>query len=407
MPIVLQFYPNGEFSQGVDTSGYRPPKHVCKPMQTSLTRRTYTIADIERAGRLNAEIPPQTYNVVGYEFISSIGVHFILRETTQAHCVLQRVGDVSEYNSLHISITVPRLVFLGFLSPLVHQSVESCEKPKSRKKLTSMSKRMSRNIRNAVYLLERQPGGKDVLSFLTLTLPALSTEGLASCCKNWDSMVKRFFDWLRVKCRNAGMDLQHVYCTEIQTKRLTNRGEYAPHLHVVYRGRKSKKAPWLISPKQARREWSRCICAYVDEKFDTSALENLQRIKYSAARYLSKYMSKGCQSIPDTEEENAINKLATQWGGMARTLSQGIRKNIQRFVGTGSGGHIAFSIMDNMDKLIENGFVRYFKRGFISTGIDNSTGLEYGLYVGCGCLQTPTYELGLIPIMDYISAIAS
>jgi hypothetical protein len=61
--------------------------------------------------------------------------------------------------------------------------------------------------------------------------------------------------------------------------------------------------------------------------------------------------------------------------------------------------------MDNMENLINVGLVRYFKRGLIPLGIDKTTGLEYGLYVGCGCLRTPAYESGLIALMDYISAI--
>lgn len=405
MSIVIQFYPNGEFSQGVDTSSNRHPDRVCKRMQMSPPSAGITNADILKVQAQSADIPYSVYSQKGSHFATSQNEIYILEETTDKGSTLRKQGDISEFNTIHTHLGIGRLVHLGILKPLVHPTLESCEKRQSRKRLASMTKRMSRSLRNGAYLLQKQPGGKDVLSFLTLTLPGLSDEGLASCCANWDAMVKRFFDWLRIKCKNNGMDLQHVYCTEIQLKRLENRGEYAPHLHVVYRGRATLKHPWIITPKQARKQWARCIRAFVNEKFDTSALENLRRVKHSAAGYLGKYLSKGHQLIPETDGGNPIQQLKTQWGGMARTLSKDIRKNIQRFIGKGDGGHIAHSILDCMDEIISLGYVRYFRKGFIPTGIDKSTGLEYGLHVGCGCLQTPTFESGLIPLMDYIFAI--
>lgn len=405
MTIVLQFYPNGEFSQGVDTSSNRPPKHVCKTPQISQPLHTYTSADIDKVAIQNADIPWSTYSQSGSMFASSTGATYTLIETSDTKTSLQEVSASASGESICIDTSIGRLVHSGLLVPLVHQSVESCEKPESRKKLLGMSKRMSRNIRNAVYLLEKQPGGKDVLSFLTLTLPALSTEGLKACCENWDSMVKRFFDWLRLELKSKGILFQHVYCTEIQLKRLHERGEYAPHLHVVFRGRTGNKSAWAITPKKARTQWGRCIRAFVSEKFDTRALENLQRIRYSAARYLSKYLSKGRNSIPTGDEENSIQSLKTQWGGMARTLSKSIRQNTQRFTSKNASSGIAVRILDSMESMVEHGCVLYWKRGFISLGIHRVTGLEHGLHVGCGCLRTPTYEGGLIPIMEYISAL--
>lgn len=414
MTIVLQFYPNGEFSQGVDTSSSQPLRCDKKQPQISPfnadinhSNAEITDYDLQLLKRHTAEMGTQICGNTGQHYADTRGTTFALVESEDDYCVLTRLSDNTEGRTIRVDTSIHRLVHLEMLSPLVHQSVESCEKPKSRKKLESMSKRMSRNIRNAVYLLEKQPGGKDVLSFLTLTLPNLSTEGLKACCQNWDSMVKRFIDWLRKTLEKSGVELQHVYCTEIQTKRLTERGEYAPHLHIVFRGRASRRTAWIISPTKARSEWGRCIRAYVSENFDTRALENLQRIRYSAARYLSKYLSKGRNSIPGGTEENAITELKTQWGGMARTLSKSIRQNTARFTSKGANSWIAASIFNNMEELVRHGCIRYFKKGFIPLGQDSSTGLEYGLHVGCGCLRTPTYELGLLPVMQYISAITS
>jgi hypothetical protein len=291
---------------------------------------------------------------------------------------------------------------------LVHHPVESCEFPEtlgissSRKKLEGMTKNMARNIRNGVYLLEQQPGGKDCLSFLTLTLPDLSTEGLEQCCKNWDYMVKRFIDWLRSKIECKDMDFLYVYCTEIQTKRLEQRNEYAPHLHIIFKGRDARKKPWVITPKQARKAWGNCIASIVSEPFNRNALENLQRIRYSAARYLSKYLSKGACKIPKGTEKDFIQSLRTQWGGMARAISQSINRNIIRF--DGGCGQSAFinEFLNRLDELLEHGLLRYFKRGFIPLHRCNITGMEYGLHVCSGCLSVATYHGGAIPVISYI-----
>lgn len=402
MTIVLQFYPNGEFSQGVDTSSNRPPRHVCKSTQTSLTNTEITSYDLQLCKQQTADMGAKIYGKVGTYFASPEGQTFRLVESGDNYCVLAGFRNYTDTGTERVDTSIYRLVHLGLLSPLVHQSVESCETPKSRKKLLGMTKRMSRNIRNGVYLLEKLPGGKDVLSFLTLTLPALSTEGLKACCQNWDSMVKRFFDWLRTKLKAKGLELNHVYCTEIQSKRLQERGEYAPHLHIVFKGRIARRSAWAITPKDARAAWGRCISVYTDESFETKALENLQRIKYSAARYLSKYLSKGSNIIPESSDESAICHLRTQWGGMARTISKGIRQATQRFVGRGHTRDIAWSIFNNMERLLEAGLVLYFKRGFIPLHSSGAEGVERGLHVGCGCLSTPTLEGGCVLVVDYL-----
>lgn len=410
MTIVLQFFPNGEFSQGVDTSNRRL-KHVCKKTQTSvfdlapthISHREYCRYDLLTCAKQSAEMGAQIYGKTGTHFADIADNIYSLVESGDFYCILARLNNNTEAGQLRLDTSIYRAVHVGLLSPLVHQSVESCDKPKSRKKLEGMTKRMGRNIRNAVYLLEQEPGGKDVLSFLTLTLPNLSSENLAKCCEHWDIMVKQFMDWLRVTLQRKGIEFSYVYCTEIQTKRLEIRHEYAPHLHLVFRGRDGKKKPWAITPKQARQAWKRCIAGIVDECFNESALENLQRIRHSAARYLSKYLSKGRCCIPNDTEGDGIASLRTQWGGMCRVLSRRIRQFTARFGGTAESSRMVVGILANMQELLRLGFVSYYKAGFVAIGIDKTTGLEYGLHVGCGCLRIPTYQGGLIPVIETVS----
>lgn len=412
MSIVARFFPNGEFSQGVDTS-YRRLKHVCNkrkisafdPGSMQISGRPYTQEDLNRCNEQNADIPSQVYAAKGYLFLSTGGTEYRLLEFDNEKTVLCATSGFKAGEVVHIATSIYRLVHTKLLKPLVHQSVESCDIPTSRKKLEAMTKPMARNIRNGVYLLEQQPGGKDLLSFLTLTLPNLSSDGLAKCCENWDSMVKQFMDWLRLTLRRKHIEFQYVYCTEIQTKRLEIRHEYAPHLHLVFKGRNGKKEPWAITPKQARKAWKRCIADVVTECFRDDALENIQRIKHSAARYLGKYLSKGRCCIPSGAEGNAIVSLRTQWGGMSRGISQRIRQCTQRLGGSYEASRVVAGILGNMEELLRQGLVSYFKRGYIALGIDEVTGLGRGLHVGVGCLRTPTYQGGLVPVISLVSRI--
>lgn len=410
MPIVLQFYPNGEFTQGVDTSSNRPPKHVCKQPQISITNAEITQHDLQLCQQQTAEMGAQIYGKEGTYFADTRGETFCLVESQPNYCVLAKCSNNTDEWQERVDTSIYRLVHLGLLSPLVHQSVESSENQPSRKKLQGMTKNMGRNIRNGVYLLEQLPGGKDCLSFLTLTLPSLSQQGLAKCCEKWDYMVSRFLDWLGTRLKKCNIKFEYVYCTEIQSKRLQQRNEYAPHLHIVFRGRNGKKCAWAVTPKQARKAWKACLASVVDEHFKCDALENLQRIKYSAARYLSKYMSKGGTRLPaeesnvsSGESESHIKHLHTQWGGMARSLARRIRTCTTRIAGAGKFGNLAMEFLSNLELLAGEGLIKYFRRGYIPLGVSRATGMEYGLHVCGGCLSTPTYAGGFVHVFQRLS----
>lgn len=399
MTIVLQFFPNGEFSQGIDTSKRRKDKRKDTGTQTlrldPKRRDEYLQWRIDNADILKT----QTSFSKDSLWVSSCGNDYTCTEVGKDFCVLSWADTHGRLYHTRLPYSLEMACFKWRLRPLVHQSVESSKSVPSRKKLEGMTKNMSRNIRQGVFCLEERAGSKDVLSFLTLTLPDLSQEGLQQCCEKWDYMVNRFFCWLRTRLEDGGVEFQYVYCTEIQSKRLQQRKEYAPHLHVVFRGRIGKKCPWIISPRQARKAWAACISSVVSESFRVDALENIQRIKYSAARYLSKYLSKGRCCIPPKSGENAILALRTQWGGMARVISRDIRNKTIKLSGDRGAGALVVAVLDRMEALVGCGYVLYFKRGFIPLGTDKITGLEYGLHIGCGCLSTPTHQGGYDAIM--------
>lgn len=271
---------------------------------------------------------------------------------------------------------------------------------KSRKTCDKMTSRMGRNLRNACYLLEHQYG-KDCLSFLTLTLPSVSEHTLGIWCDNWDTIVNKFFKWLSQKIAAKGETMQYVYCTEIQLKRLQNRGEYAPHLHAVFNGRAGKKNAWYVTPAQIKKAWIRILKHYTTDTFTDTAIENIQRIKYSAARYLSKYLSKGTNQNPRTDAERHQNSLHTHWGGMSRSLSKRIRQLICRVDSSLPQGFIAVPLFLSMGRMLEHGVISFWRKTYIQFR-GNAHGGKSGIFVGCGKLSIPTYEGGLIATIPYL-----
>lgn len=400
MPIVLQFYPNGEFSQGVDTSASRREKD--KRRDRIKQRRDADIStQTSRYAEITASIPADKIEAPGTQYRNRRGDVLTVLHSCDEGVTFAREVDGIGTDTYTTKYSIYDMIDRGDLVPLVYQSVENCDKRKNRKKLETMTKRMALRIRNAAFLLERRRGGKDVLSFLTLTLPSLSHEGLQSCITNWDKLVKRFMDWLRVTLERKNIKFEYVYCTEIQQKRLENTHEYAPHLHIIFRGRNGKKMPWAITPKQARKAWKRCILSVVDEQFDCSALENLQRVRKSAGRYLSKYLSKGAKIDTLHNEGVDFTPLRTQWGGMARSLSQSIRHGIVRLDTKGNVRELVLVICQRMGELVADGFVRYWKKGYIPLSYDPVSGTDRGLHVGRGCLNLATHCGGVAHLLAH------
>lgn len=401
MTIVLQIYPNGEYTQGVDTSQRRKsrPERISDEMH----KKSYPPEGMSAlVADMNAEIYKCTY-AEGTEFMSAQNSKwtYLCADIEGFHWAVE---DIHGYTFITCTQDSPdRMVGKGVLTPpLVHQTVESCENPKnSRKACLGMTKAMSRNIRNACFVLQEKYG-KDRLSFLTLTVPDLPQEGLEAVCINWDKLVHRFNDWLRLKLKAKGMEFEYVYCTEIQLKRLQKRGEYAPHLHMVFRGRYGKKSAWAVTPKQCRQEWVRAIRSVFSGVFKSDACENLQVVKRSAGGYLSKYMSKTSNSIPQDAGSSVIVRLRTQWGGMSRSLSRAIRQAKCTFRGTQDRGFNTAVFLRCVPRLLENGLVIYHREGQIPLGVSSDGISTKYLRVSVGCLKQALWHGGLNAVWDFL-----
>jgi len=395
MTIVARFYPNGEFTHGVDTSRKRRDKRRHTPLQTSPSQecRGRYLQWVAMQISANADID---LCIPGMEFVGKTGAIFtyLCKDEQGYHYACEGKDYVLE--DVLVNVPPGRSVGDGDLTPLGLSNARILNKPQeSRKKCLKMTSSMARNIRNAAYIMETDYG-KDCLSFLTLTIPSVNAESLMRICENWDKATHCFFVWLRRKLEEKNIDPSWVYCTEIQTKRLQKRHEYAPHLHILFRGRCGKKFAWSITPKQARNAWICCLKPYIDCPFDDRAVENLQRIRKSAGGYLSKYMSKGCNSLPNGDAENTyITKLRTHWGGMSRNLSRSVKSRSTVLKGLGATGHLAIAFIRAIPKLLARRLITFYLPGFIPLSDCPGDGGGYGIKVGYGRLSKPLDRGGL------------
>jgi hypothetical protein len=401
MTIILQFTPNGEFTHGYDSSKRRKSR-VDKLQEKLVATKAPAIAKEICADIDHEVMSAQTFE--GVEFSSKSALYTCLRrhDAVWMYAVEPFDENIEPYvvESEHNPIRYSYLV--GSESPLgLSDATNFTERHKTRKPCMGLTKRMARTIRNAGYLLEQQYG-KDNLSFLTLTLPDLPEEGLQACAANWGRMVDRFLKWLRSAIEAKGGQLDYTYCTEVQTKRLKARGEYALHLHLLFGGRVSKTHSWYVQPSKVRKAWVRCIKSVYSGVFTDTALENLQRVKKSAAGYIAKYVSKGTSGNTPRRDDSSIPWFTGHWGGVSRNLRRLIRQASFRISEGVRNGEIARCLLRAIPGLVSRGVIKYYRAGFVATDRCNNETHRRGIHVGVGCLATPTYKLGLAYLFDAI-----
>lgn len=390
MSIVARFFPNGEFTLGVATTKRRDKRthplegyEKCRDEEGQVYLR-WQRRDVEVKASLR-------YSFVGREYISALSSQIYLcvdMDEKLRPTFYWQDSDGKEHEG-KFSLPIGQYIRSGELRELGSSDSRILEKqPESRKKLLTMTKSMARNLRNAVYLMEDEHG-KDQLSFLTLTIPSLPPSELEAICQQWGSLTNQILKWIQYKCEKQEMAFEYAYCTEIQEKRLETRGEYAPHLHIVFRGKNGKAKNWAISPKQVRTAWLRLLSTCVGHSVKSNSVENLQVVRKSAARYLSKYVSKGVRHRSRGLQGTYNQRLRTHWGGMSRELSRRIKAGCRRIGGTGEQQDIAVLLSRSLPHLVGGRAVKFYRESFIPIGQYSDSGNTRFLRVGVGCLTSP------------------
>lgn len=212
---------------------------------------------------------------------------------------------------------------LGLSTPV--KSHKPPEAPETRERrgqaFTPYGRRM---VRSAAFWLEKR-WGRRTLSFLTVTVPTLLNRDIGKLDAEWGEVTRRYKQELERELRRQGVPGEVLLVTEIQEKRYRETGLIAPHLHIVFRGRKSSKHGWAITKERVRKLWENVLSAVLGFSVDAPASTRIECIKKSVENYLSKYMSKGGKVIKEIIESGRRHLLPTSWWGMTDSLRRRVK----------------------------------------------------------------------------------
>jgi hypothetical protein len=94
--------------------------------------------------------------------------------------------------------------------------------------------------------------------------------------------------------RRKGFRALVVGVVELHPQRSRDEGRPCPHLHVCFEGRQHRRGRWALSLEHLDTIIQQALAAAGVTDLDVKACGNTQGVKKSVARYLSKYLSKGC-----------------------------------------------------------------------------------------------------------------
>lgn len=211
-----------------------------------------------------------------------------------------------------------------------------------------------RMVRSALYLMQLM-WGKWNLAFLTCTVPSLDYRKMKLLASRWGEVVRRYQQELKRELERSEIDTDIVLVTEIQEKRYRETGEVAPHLHIVFRGRKSRGDDWAVSKERARVLWENVLSAVLKRKIEAPASTRIESIRKNVENYLSKYMSKGGEIIKEIVNNGEKNELPAAWWGMTNTLRKRVKAGCKPI-----SEDIKKIIYDQREELKSSGIIKWF-----------------------------------------------
>lgn len=200
-----------------------------------------------------------------------------------------------------------------------HRKEKKARRPRGMKGITPRGRRI---VESAAFLLEERYG-KAQLSFVTLTLPSVSSKESWWLSSNWAEIVRVFFQRLMRSQARKGLPCHYVSVTELQEKRAERERHPALHLHFVMPGRR-RGCGWGHSPKDIRGMWADTVAPYLEGSRDWTATENVQQVRRTTEGYLAKYLSKGVDLGKIEWEPLCGYELPKAWYSVSRTLLRAI-----------------------------------------------------------------------------------
>lgn len=159
------------------------------------------------------------------------------------------------------------------------------------------------------------------LGFGTATIPSYSDLVLLVIGCEWGEIVRRFFQKLRRCCQKKGREFIYYGVTEIQEKRYKRCGVPVPHLHWGFLSRDNKHSEFYFTANDARRFWQQSVTESLSrvgviperKDIDYRASIDLQIVKKSISAYMSKYLTKGCETVQEMVDNGFGKNLPSQW----------------------------------------------------------------------------------------------
>lgn len=393
--IVAKIYPNGQYSAGeCFTSRLSTDFVSLRGIKTRLNRygkRCFSFSRSPVSGGVLLE--PGSFVVYAGTFwviTQIIGDTCVLRTPCGAtvNHLITNFRERCDRGEFEVVRGIPLgLSNLSKLKILSAEEVQLFSSPRKKRGSGGLTSHGRRQVKNACYLLEEEVG-RGCLSFLTLTVPTLSfVEEHIQVAQSWAYLVHRFMAWLKSRLRAAGLKPKYVYVNEIQEKRYERTGIYAPHLHIVFIGRKRfPSSGWVVSPSSVRKAWLAAISGLLNRPVESRSCENLQRVKYSCAAYLSKYLSKGRSDAAGSEGlPGGGNLCLPSWYGVCRSLQSDIRVRTIRISYDQPQGLIAWALLFRPAELVGAGFLRYGRTAAITCAHNSGAdGGETPFQIQCG-----------------------
>lgn len=204
----------------------------------------------------------------------------------------------------------------------------------------------SKMVRSGAYILQRDYGRRD-LTFLTITVPALSRDERVAIAQRWGELMRQTIQYLSRQLRRSGQQELIVSVTELQSARLHRYGQAYLHAHLVFPARVKGSRSWAVPVGDFRTWWKSAIERVIGRELDLLPRVEAKTIRKSAEGYLGKYMTKGSESMQGIVDDLGEDSVPGQQWNMSGPLRQKVKSE------TVNGFDYGFMVQARLDLMVQ------------------------------------------------------
>lgn len=234
------------------------------------------------------------------------------------------------------------------LSPLDLTDASNSHKPANRPEkygklgMTGYGKKM---VRSACTILERRFRGR--LTFATVTMPTLPPDKRRALALVWSELVRQLLQWLSRRLARRRLPSAVCSVSEVQPGRLqAGNGGYL-HLHLVWPNIRNQGGFYTVHPLEVRAWCEKFLISRGIWEEGAWVNCDTQDVRKSAAAYLSKYMSKGGDTLEQFAEENGWDSVPGQWWNVTKPMRDAVKAELVK--GSVVGSDLVLMIEDCVD----------------------------------------------------------